>query len=120
MNARSARGLVTVNNVLEYVDGAFDVLLDEVQYILDDENVDLPTTGASHENIKKLIFLLGYYGNQRSYLLGLWGKLRYYAGTEKPRIAARDFLDSAYTTAKDKYEASSRLLTAYQEIMKDK
>ncbi len=117
MNARSARGLVTTNNVLEYCDTAFDTLLDEVQFLLDDETVDLPTTGASKENVQKLIYLLSYYGNQRSYFLGLWGKLRYNAGTDKPRIAARDFLDAAYTTAKDKYEASSRLLTAYQTLM---
>ncbi len=117
MNARSARGLVNVNNVLNYVDNAFEVLLDEIQYLLDDEQFDLPSTGASSENINKLIRLIAYFGTQRSYFLGLWGILRYNAGTDKRRIAARDYLEAAYTTSKDKYESTSRLLTAYQTLM---
>ncbi len=122
MNARQARGLVNTNNVLDYVDNSesFGILLDELQYILDDESLDLPNEGPSGENIKKLLKLIAYFATQRSYFLGLWGVLRYNAGTNKVRIAARDYTEACYTTSKDKYEATSRMLTAYQSLREEK
>jgi hypothetical protein len=119
MNARSARGLVNTNNVLSYVDNAFPALLDEIQYLIDDEQQDIPDSGPSKENVAKLIRLLAFYGSTYSYLIGLWGAVRYSAGTDKIRIAARDYLEKAASGCKSKYETCSRVLTAYQTIMED-
>ncbi len=120
MNARSVRGLLNTNNVVSYVDKAFPVLLDEIQFLIDDEQQDIPDSGPSKENIAKLIRLLAFYGSTYSYLIGLWGAVRYAAGTDKLRIAGRDYLEKAVSGCKSKYETTSRILTAYQTLMEDK
>jgi hypothetical protein len=120
MNARSARGLITTNNVVAYVDHTFDMLLDEVQFLIDDEQQDIPDSGPSKENVARLIRLLAFYGSTYSYLIGLWGALRFAAGSDKKRIAGRDYLEKAVSGCKSKYETTSRILTSYQILMEDK
>lgn len=113
--------MVTTNNVLQYVDTAFEILLDEVQYLIDAEDFDIPNTGPSKENVNRLIQLLAFYGSNYTYLIGLWGAVRY--GSERSqshRIAARDYLECAVSGCKKKYEAVSRILTAYQTLQDEK
>jgi hypothetical protein len=121
MNARQTRGLLGVNNVLEYADTCSEALLDEIQGIIDNPDMDIPDEVPSKQNIERIIKLLAYYSNQHSFLVTLWGRLRLESDRKDThRIAARDFLELAISSCGKRYECVSRLITAYQEMKNDK
>lgn len=116
MNARNARGSLTINDIVEATDEMPEFVLESIQDIIDNPAMDIPDTDfVSVGKIKRLQELQSYYGNQYPYLVGLWGALRVAARrTEDRRIAMRDYLEKACSACKQKYEAASRILTGDQ------
>lgn len=111
--------VLNINNIVEACDVTADIVIEYVQDIIDDPDLDLPDEAVTPENIRLCQRLQSYYCNQHSYVMGLWGMMRAHAGTDKNRIAMRDYLEGALSSLKRKYDGASRLLTGYTELNKD-
>lgn len=110
---------LTINNVVEAADTDGLGIVEYVQSLIDADQYAVPEKVVSKDNILKSQALQAYYSGTHSYLLGLWGALRVSAGTDKRRIAARDYLEGALSSCKLKYAAASRGLTGFQTIADD-
>ncbi len=110
---------ITVNNVIEIADSKPMDIIQGIQKIIDDANYDIPTEVITREAIIACQVLQSYYANQHAYLIGIWGVLRVFAGTDKRRIAIRDYLSEAASACKLRYAAASRQLSALSVLQSD-
>lgn len=110
---------LTINNVVEAADTDPMAIVEYIQARIDADAYAIPERVLSKESILRSQALQAYYSNEHSYLLGLWGALRVSAGTDKKRIAVRDYLEGAVSSCKQKYAGASRVLTGYATIADD-
>lgn len=121
MTARDLRGILTIDNIVEACDEMPHAVFTEMQSIVDADGLDLPDEVASVDNIIKLQALQAYYANQYPYIVGLWGVMKNAASGQRAsnRTAMKDYLEKIASACSKKYDGASRLLTGYQETMKE-
>jgi len=120
--ARNVRGLLTIQNIVEACDDAPDAVFEEMEALVDGSDWDLPLEVLTVDDVRYLLTLQAYYGQQYPYLCNLWGRLRYETrgrSSNPALVAMRDYLEKVASACKQKYETASRLLTSYQELMKE-
>lgn len=107
---------LTLQNIVAAADRDAEGIVDVIQDIIDDPAYDVPKRAVTKEDVARLQELYAYYTNWYPTLIGFWGKMRIAAERQARRIAVRDYLEKAASSCKQKYEAASRVLTAYQEM----
>jgi hypothetical protein len=107
-----------VNNIITAADGIPNQLIDDIQALLEEPNHTVVGI-TPHYNLITISHELAYWANLNAYLTGLWGRLRKDAGTNKHRIAMRDYLEAAASVSRKTYDAVSRIQSSYELIYQD-
>lgn len=110
---------ITTANVLEIADADPTSIVEFVQDIVADHAREIPSECITREGVLTCQALQSYYANEHAFIVGLWGMVRIFAGTDKRRIAVRDYLEAAASTCKLRYAAASRQLAGLQTLQGD-